>query len=81
MRFLLALPHLLILLWLIWLAFVPHHAAHLLRRHDATEQLRKTNELMSFKEIRSVGCVGGFILLTFITLYCSYLTLSAHGVI
>ena len=74
------LPHLLVLGWIIWLVFVPRQVSYLLRKHDATAQLRKTNELMNFKEIFAVGCVGGFILLTFITAYCCYITLSLGGV-
>jgi hypothetical protein len=75
------LPHFLVLGWLIWLVFVPRQVAYLLRKHDATEQLRRTSELMNFKEIFAVGCVGGFILLTFITAYCCYLTLRLGGVV
>ncbi len=81
LRVVLSLPHFLVLGWLIWLACVPRQAAYLLRKHDATEQLRKTSELMNFKEIFAVGCIGGFILLTFITAYCCYLTLRLGGLI
>jgi hypothetical protein len=81
MRVLLSLPHLLVLGWLVWLAFVPGQVTYLLRKHDATEQLRRTSELMNFKEIFAVGYVGGFILLTFITAYCCYLTLQVGGIL
>jgi hypothetical protein len=81
LRVLLSLPHFLVLGWLVWLAFVPRQVSYLLRKHDATEQLRRTSELMSFKEVFAVGCVGGFILLTFITAYCCYLTLRLAGIL
>ena len=73
-------PHLLIILWLLWLVFVPGQVKHLLRKDSASHQLRESGELMSFREIFAMGCVGGFILLTFITAYCSYLTLKLAGI-
>ncbi|MCB1218122.1 hypothetical protein KDL44_12060 [bacterium] len=81
MKFLLNLPHGLVLLWLIWTICTPWQVAYLFRRNNASHQLQKSGELMNFREIFATGCVGGFILLTFITLYCSWLTLSMNDVI
>lgn len=76
---LLNLPHPLELVWLAWACFVPGNVRYLLRKEDTAHQLSRTGELMNFREIRAVGCVGGFLLLTFIFLYCCSLTLGmAH---
>ena len=76
-----ALPHILVLLWIIWLIFTPTQAAHLLSRKNKPSELNKSGELMTFREILAVGCVGGFVLLTFITAYCCWITLSVAGII
>ena len=81
MKFLMNLPHALVLLWIIWFIFTPSQLIYLFRKNDATRQLQQSGELMNFREIFATGCVGGFILLTFITLYCSWLTLSMNDVI
>jgi hypothetical protein len=80
MRVLLNLPHPLELVWLVWACLVPSHLLYLLRKEKGS-QLSRTGELMNFHEIRAVGCVGGFLLLTFIFLYCCSLTLRLAGVI
>jgi hypothetical protein len=80
-RVLLNLPHLLVLLWLGWLFFTPAQIAYLFRKNSASHQLAQSGELLNFREVLAVGCVGGFILLSFITAYCCYLTLSLAGVI
>jgi hypothetical protein len=79
-RVLLSLPYLLVLPWLIWLFFLPGQIAYLLRKNSSSHQLAKSGELMNFREVFAVGCVGGFILLTFITAFCSYITLSLNHV-
>ena len=78
---LLNLPHPLELVWLVWACFVPGNLRYLLRKEDEAHSLMKSGELMNFREIRAVGCVGGFILLTFIFLYCAKLTLQMAGVL
>ncbi|MDQ3023687.1 MAG: hypothetical protein M3R04_04760 [bacterium] len=80
-QFLLALPHFLVLLWVLWLIFTPTQVAHLLSRKNKPSELNKSGELMSFREIFAVGCVGGFLLLTFITAYCCWITLSVAGIL
>jgi len=81
LQVLLNLPHPLELVWLIWGCFVPGNLRYLLRKEDSAHALPKTGELMNFTEIRAVGCVGGFILLTFIFLYCAKLTLQLAGIL
>jgi hypothetical protein len=78
---LLNLPHPLELVWLAWGCLVPWHLRYLLRKTDHAHQLSRTGELMNFVEIRAIGCVGGFILLTFIFLYCASLTLRLAGLL
>lgn len=80
-EFLLALPHLLVAFWFIWLVCTPAQVNYLLAKKNRAPQLQRTGELMSFREIAAVGCIGGFILLSFITAYCCWLTLSIAGVI
>ncbi len=80
-EFALALPHFLVLLWVLWFIFTPTQAAYLISRKNKPSELNKSGELMSFREVAAVGCVGGFILLTFITAYCCWITLSVAGVI
>ena len=75
------LPHLLLLLWVLWFIFTPTQAAYLLSRKNKPSELPKSGELMNFREITAVGCVGGFILLTFITAYCCWITLSVRGLV
>lgn len=78
-RVLLNLPHPLVLLWLVWFFCTPAQVAYLFRKNPTSYQLNKSGELMNFREVLAVGCVGGFILLTFITAFCSWMTLSiAH---
>jgi hypothetical protein len=78
MEYLFNLPYVIVLLWLVWLIFVPGQVAYLLRKNQGKE-LSKTGELMNFREVMAVGCLGGFILLTFITAYCCYLTFDLAG--
>ena len=80
-EYLLALPHILVLLWVLWFICTPTQAAHLISRKNKPSELNKSGELMSFREIFAVGCVGGFILLTFITAYCCWITLSVNGLV
>ncbi len=81
LQVLLNLPHPLELIWLLWLVFLIPQARFLLRSDPGANQLSKSGELMSFREITAVGCVGGFILLSFIFAFCSYLTLENAGLI
>jgi hypothetical protein len=74
MDYLLNLPHPLVLLWLVWMALTPMQASHLLSRKNKPTALNKTGELLSFREVLAVGCVAGFVLLTFITAFCTWLT-------
>jgi len=80
-RILLNLPHPLELIWLIWLLLFPGQLAYLLRKDPEAHRISKSGELVSFREIKAVGCVGGFFLLTFIFAYCTYLTLRLAGII
>jgi hypothetical protein len=36
---------------------------------------------MNFREIFAVGCVGGFILLSFITAFCTYLVMKTKDIL
>jgi len=78
---LLNLPHPLEFAWLIWLIVLPSQLRYLFRRNSQAHQLSKTGELMNFREISAIGCVGGFILLTFIFALCTWYTLSLNNVI
>jgi hypothetical protein len=80
-QYALALPHILLLLWVLWFIFTPTQAAYLISRKNKPSELAKSGELMNFREIFAVGCVGGFILLTFITTYCCWITLSVNGLV
>jgi hypothetical protein len=80
-KVLLNLPHPLEFVWLVWLCFVPWHWRYLFLRREDPHQLSRSGELMNFTEIRAVGCLGGFILLSFIFLYCASLTLRLAGLI
>ena len=75
------LPHPLVLMWLIWFFCLPAQLAYLFRKNSASHQLAKSGELMNFREVFAVGCIGGFILLTFITAFCSWITLKLNHVI
>lgn len=79
MKFLLSLPHPLVEIWVLWLIAVPFALQYLFRKHDAGAQLRRTKELMNVRELGAVGCVAGFILLTFITVLSVYLIMKAKG--
>lgn len=81
LKVLLNLPHPLEFLWLIWLIALPHQVRYLLSKRPGAGQLSKSGELMNLREVAAVGCVGGFILLTFIFLYCASITLRLAGVI
>ncbi len=70
------LPYVIVLPWVVWGAFVPSQLGYLFRRNPDKHQLAKTGELMNFREVLAVGCVAGFILLTFIAAFCTYITLS-----
>jgi hypothetical protein len=76
-----SLPHPLIEIWIVWLFFAIYYLGYLFRRRDHSGQLSKTGELMNFREIFAVGCVGGFILLTFVTAFCTYLILKTKELI
>lgn len=81
-RVLANLPHPLEVIWLVWLILLPGQCAYLLKQSkSATAQLKSTGELMSFGEIRALGCIGGFILLTFIFAYTASITLKLARVI
>jgi len=80
-RLLFSLPHPLIEIWFIWLFFAIYQLSYLFARRDHSGQLSKSGELMSYREIFAVGCVGGFILLSFITAFCTWLILKAKGLI
>lgn len=80
-KVLLNLPHPLELIWIIWGCAVPWHLRFLLGKAQSRSQLGPGGELLNFTEIRAVGCVGGFILLTFIFAYCASLTLRMAGLI
>ena len=75
-----SLPHPLFELWVLWLIVVLFQIRYLVRR-NRTGQLSKTGELMNFREITAVGCVGGFILLTFITAFCIYLIMKSKDLL
>lgn len=76
-----SLPHPLIEIWIVWLFFAIYQLGYLFRPRDHSGQLSKSGELMNFREIFAVGCVGGFILLTFITAFCTWLILKAKELI
>ncbi len=81
LKFLLNLPHGLVLLWMLWFIFTPSQLLYLFRKNSKSHELPKSGEIMNFREIFATGCVGGFVLLTFITIYCSWITLSMNNVI
>ncbi len=60
LKVLINLPHPLEVVWLIWLALLPGQCKFLLKQSKgATSQLKSTGEIMSFGEIRALGCIGG----------------------
>ena len=75
------LPHPLEFIWVIWLLFIPGRIVYLLRRDPEAHQLSKSGELMNIREVLSIGCLGGFILLTFIFALCTWYTLTLNEVI
>jgi len=79
-EYLVNLPYPIVLLWILWAFFVPAQIAYIFRRNQQS-QLAKTGELMNFREVAAVGCIGGFILLTFITAFSCYLTFQLAGLI
>ncbi len=82
LQVLINLPHPLELIWLVWLILLPGQCAFLLKQNkNPTSQLKRTGELMNFGEIRALGCIGGFILLSFIFAYAASITLKLAGVI
>lgn len=75
------LPYPVVALWIIWGAFIPAQLGYLFRKNPQSRQLAKTGELMNFREVTAVGCIAGFVLLSFITAFCTYLTLRLAHVI
>jgi hypothetical protein len=80
-RLLYSLPHPLIEIWIVWLFFAIYQLSYLFGRREHSRQLSQTGELMSYREVFAVGCVGGFILLSFVTAFCTYLILEAKGLL
>jgi hypothetical protein len=80
-KIMLNLPHPLELIWIVWLLLLPGQLAYLLRKNPDAHRIPKSGELVSFAEIKAVGCVGGFILLTFVFAYCTFITLRLAGII
>lgn len=80
-KIILNLPHPLELIWIVWLLLLPGQLAYLLRKDPQAHRIAKSGELVSFREIMAVGCVGGFILLTFIFAYATFITLRLAGII
>jgi hypothetical protein len=76
-RLVLSLPHPLFELWVLWLFAVIFQLNYLFNKRRHTSQLSKSGEIMNFREIIAVGCLGGFILLTFITAFCIYLIMKS----
>lgn len=81
MELLLNLPHPLPEIWLLWALALPWQVRYLLHKKNIRPQLDSGAELFNFRELLAVGCVGGFVLLTFITAYCLWLTLRLAGAI
>lgn len=81
LRVVTSLPYPLVALWIIWFFCTPAQLAYMFRKHSASHQLSKSGELLNFREVLAVGCVAGFILLTFITAFCSWITLSLAGLL
>jgi hypothetical protein len=75
------LPHPLELLWLAWLIALPWQLRNMFGKDSRRTSIATTGELMSFREIVAVGCLGGFVLLTFIFTFCAWLTWKAAGLI
>lgn len=81
MEVLLNLPHPLPEIWLVWAVLLPWQVSYLINKKNIRSQLRSGAELFNFRELLAVGCVGGFILLSFIFAYCTWLTLRLAGAI
>lgn len=81
MRVLYSLPHPLFELWVLWLIAVVIQLNYLLGKRRHSRQLSKSGEIMNFREIVAVGCLGGFILLTFITAFCIYLIMKSKDLL
>jgi len=80
-RLVLSLPHPLFEMWVLWLFAVIFQLHYLLSKRRRTAQLSKSGEIMNFREIVAVGCLGGFILLTFITAFCIYLIMKSKDLL
>ena len=76
---LLSLPHPLIEMWVVWLILLPWQIGRLV--NQGRTDLAKSGEIMSFREIIAVGCIGGFVLLSFITAFCIWLIMRSKGVL
>jgi len=74
-------PHPLIEIWLIWFVVFLFQLHYLFKKREHTRQLAKSGEIMNFREIFAVGCVGGFILLSFITAFCTYLVMKTKDIL
>ncbi|MCC7478319.1 hypothetical protein IT575_07640 [bacterium] len=81
MEVLLNLPHPLPEIWLVWAVLLPWQVSYLINKKNIRSQLRSGAELFNFRELLAVGCVGGFILLSFIFAYCTWLTLRLAGAV
>lgn len=81
LRVLINLPHPLEFIWLVWGILLPAQLAYLLRKNAGKHELSRTGELLNFREVLAIGCLGGFILLSFIFAFCTYLTLDANHII
>lgn len=82
MEVIFCLPHPLAEMWVVWLFVMLFQLNYMFnKKRNHTKQLQKSGELMSFREIAGVGCIGGFILLTFITVFCTYLVMKTKAVL
>ena len=80
-RLVFSLPHPLFEMWVLWLFAVVFQLNYLLSKRRHSRQLSKSGEIMNFREIVAVGCLGGFILLTFITAFCIYLIMKSKDLL
>lgn len=78
---LLSLPHPLEFFWVIWFFAMLFQINYLFKQRNTSGQLQKSGEIMNFREVTAVGCIAGFILLTFITAFCTYLVMKTKGLI
>ena len=72
-------PRILTEMWVVWLLLVPWQIGRLANKKPT--DLAKSGEIMTFREIIAVGCIGGFVLLTFITAFCTYLIMRTKGAV